>query len=134
LLCTPDNLTAWNARKACTKPETVLAELEFNRLMITRGPKSAESWSHRSWLIRTFLFPLKPEQVVTELQLAWFASSRKPHNYYAGVHRLRLLQWMTPAVKRNEQEKSRKWLRTHVSDSSGWWYHRTLLTTSPKDE
>ncbi|PXF46252.1 hypothetical protein BWQ96_03908 [Gracilariopsis chorda] len=134
LLTTPDNLTAWNARKAHTTRDNIATELEFSRLMLTRAPKSAESWSHRAWILREHAYPPSAEQMEIELQLAWFAASRSAHNYYAGVHRARLLPWLSESMAERERNKSRKWLQTHVTDASGWWYHRALRSAVSKDE
>lgn len=126
LLATPDNLTGWNARKAQTTRDNLATELQFSRLMLTRAPKSAESWSHRAWLLRQHAQPVPAERTEMELQLGWLAASRAAHNYYAGAHRARLLGWLSESMAARERRKSRKWLQTHVTDASGWWYHRAL--------
>lgn len=125
LLASSDYSSAWNTRKRCLLPDQVTDELRFNWLILTRSPKSAETWSHRSWVLRKFGFTSPCAQ--NELELAWIAASRAPNNYYAGVHRLRVVGKAPSECLLTELERSRKWLKTHVSDSSGWWYHRQLI-------
>lgn len=125
LIGSPDFLTAWNVRKAVFKRQDAEKELHFTALVLTRNPKSAETWTHRHWVFRTLGF--EKISIDTELQLAWMAATRVPCNYYATVHRLRLLPFLTDAELIGELEKSRKWLQTHVSDCSGWAYHRMLV-------
>lgn len=125
LLASPDYSTAWNVRKRNLLLHQVADELLFNSLILMRSPKSAETWSHRSWVLRTF--GCSSSQAQNELQLAWVAASRAPNNYYAGVHRHRVVQKPPKDFLLSELEHSRRWLRTNISDSSGWWYHRQLV-------
>lgn len=125
LVASPDYSTAWNVRKSALVPEMVGNELLFNALMLHRSPKSAESWAHRAWVIREF--GCKQQQLQNELDLAWMTSSRAASNYYAGVHRLRIIEKLPSSTLLVELQQSRKWLRTHISDSSGWWYQRLLF-------
>lgn len=127
LIASPDFLTAWNVRKAAFEPRDAEKELHFTMLVLTRNPKSAETWTHRHWVLRTLAF--KHFSIEGELQLAWMAATRVSCNYYATVHRLRLLPLLTNEHLCRELEHSRKWLKTHVSDCSGWVYHRMLVQT-----
>lgn len=126
LLASPDYSTAWNVRKLKLVPNQVADELLFNSLILMRSPKSAETWAHRSWILR--MFGCSSSQAQSELQLAWVAASRAPSNYYAGVHRLRVIHKTSEDFLLSELERSRTWLRTNISDSSGWWYHRQLVS------
>lgn len=121
LAASPDYFTAWNCRKMHISRETAAQELTFCKLLLTRSPKSAETWAHRAWVIRAYGC-----DIMDELAICWSTASRVPHNYYAGVHRLRMLPNMNVDVVRAEVAKAKKWLQIHVSDSSGWWYYRTL--------
>lgn len=125
LLVSPDFLTAWNVRKTAFKPCEAVDELHFTGLIITRNPKSAETWAHRHWVLRTVGFDRAC--LTDELRLTWMASSRVPCNYYATVHRLRILPFLSTTTVVQELGQSRAWLQTHGSDSSGWTYHRMLL-------
>lgn len=125
LLASPDFTTAWAVRKRQLPAGGAADELHFTWLVLTRSPKSAESWSHRAWVVRTC--GLSPRQAEAELALAWVAATRAASNYYAGVHRLRVVTSARGECIREEVGRSRKWLRTHAADSSGWWYHRQLI-------
>lgn len=126
LIASPDFLTAWNVRKTVFRPGDLRAELHFSYLVLTRSPKCAEAWAHRHWLIRS----VSPSCVHAdaELRLAWLAASRTFSNYYATVHRIRFIPTLDIPILLSELCQSRLWLRTHVSDSSGWTYHRALVT------
>lgn len=125
LLVSPDFLTAWNIRKASFKPQALDTELHFSALVITRSPKSAETWAHRDWIIRTV--GLDHIRHRDEILLTWMAASRAFCNYYAGVHRIRIIPAFNNATLLSELGRSRTWLRTHIGDSSGWTYHRAIL-------
>lgn len=125
LLVCPDYLTAWNVRKALFDSDFLDAELHFSSLILTRDPKSSESWTHRHWILKTVkMNGVSPH---TELNLAWMAASRAYSNYYATVHRIRLIDALDTETLTLELHTSRKWLRIHVGDSAGWTYHRRLL-------
>lgn len=125
LIVNPDYRSAWNLRKELIREDIVRSELLFSQLVLTRAPKSAETWAHRAWLLQKY--GCDGAQSERELEIAWRASSCAPNNYYAGVHRLRLLSHIPHHLLAEELIKGRKWLRTHVGDASGWWYHRALL-------
>lgn len=127
LLVCPGFLTAWNVRKALFTPALLAEELHFSMLVLTREPKSAETWAHRSWILKTS--EVRRVHIQAELRLAWMAASRAFSNYYSTVHRLRIIHMLDKEMLRDELQTSRKWLRTHVGDSSGWTYHRLLLRT-----
>lgn len=126
LLACPDFTTAWNVRKRRLVEPHVPDELHFNRLLLTRNPKSAETWAHRAWVLRKF--EASSPRPDAELEIAWVAASRATSNYYAGVHRSQIVSKVAVTLLRAEHEQSLKWLRTHLSDSSGWWYHRQLVS------
>lgn len=135
LTVNPDFTTAWNIRKSFLKlpslsAEKIQCELHFSSLLLTRAPKSGDTWSHRYWL----LLSNDNIDVEGELNLAWMAASRAFSNYYATVHRVRLFQLLGSEqldshTLNRELHNSRKWIATHVGDSSGWTYHRLLIRT-----
>lgn len=125
LIVSPDFLTAWNVRKTMFKREEVDRELHFSAIVLTRSPKSAEAWAHRHWIIHTVGVDCVQHSV--ELRLAWMAASRAFSNYYATVHRIRVLHAVDDVALSRELTTSRSWLRTHIGDSSGWTYHRAIL-------
>lgn len=136
LTVNPDFLTAWNIRKSAflrrDVPNKVQSELHFSYLILTRSPKSADAWAHRNWVLAKSGISAKIDMEM-ELKLAWMAASRAKANYYASVHRVRVLKRLCDdrhigAVLEHELSNSRQWLGSHVTDSSGWAYHRFLLT------
>jgi protein prenyltransferase alpha subunit repeat containing protein 1 len=133
----PDNATAWAVRKrvlndilrghsstadlAVECRELVDNELRFNALILSRSPKSVEAWSHRAWVLR--LVGWHRERVAIEFVIGWKAASAARANYYAGVHRIRALQWADADMIALQIARSREWLQRNISDSSGWWFH-----------
>ncbi len=126
LVVNPEHLRAWSIRKEHLSQTTVETELSFSALILRRGPKSGEAWSHRAWVLRHVEWT--PEIVEQELRIALIAATRAHSNYYAGVHRCRVLEHADERTFLKELEKNRTWLQMHVGDSSGWWYHCALLT------
>ncbi|KAK3606300.1 hypothetical protein CHS0354_037978 [Potamilus streckersoni] len=57
LLVNPECSTAWNIRKELIEADdiTVLEELKFGALILSKHPKSAEAFSHRKWVLGKFL-------------------------------------------------------------------------------
>lgn len=125
LVAVPDFASAWAVRKARMCAEGVSLELAFAALILRRSPKSAETWSHRAWVLRRFGWTA--ERATVELGLARVAASMAASNYYAGVQRLRAVPHAPKDVLVQELAQNRMWLHKHVGDSSGWWYHRILL-------
>lgn len=133
LVVNPDYMTAWSVRKeqlstACEKvydrncaQAVVARELSFVSLILRRNPKSAETWSHRSWILQNHGWD--STSINEELRVCELAASSASCNYYAGVHRLKTLRRSSENVVSSEILKNRLWLQLHVSDSSGWWYH-----------
>jgi Protein prenyltransferase alpha subunit repeat len=136
LVATPDYATAWAVRREelmRQKKEMKTAEIDkegdkelaFCSLILRRSPKSVEAWTHRAWVLRVFGWT--DERVRRELIFGLRAASAAPGNYYAGVHRARALRQAQPAVLASQVILSRNWLRRHVSDCSGWWYHTCAI-------
>jgi hypothetical protein len=136
LVATPDYATAWAVRREDLmrqKKEMKTAEIDkegdeelaFCSLILRRSPKSVEAWTHRAWVLRVFGWT--DERVRKELNLGLHAASAAPGNYYAGVHRARALRQAKPGVLASQVILSRDWLRRHVSDCSGWWYHTCAI-------
>lgn len=126
LLVAPDLTTAWNVRKHHLTSLHVSEELIFSAFVLSHSPKSAEAWAHRGWVLR--VFGCSQSQAMEELELAWNMASRAKSNYYAGVHRFRVFRLCSADFLRTEMKQSQTWLQKNVSDSSGWWYHRLLIT------
>lgn len=132
LFVCPDSLTAWNVRKARVTVDRASTELKFSQLILSRNPKSGETWAHRGWVLRNFECGIS--QLEEELILLWKFVSRAASNYYAGVHRMRIIPHVASESISKELYRSRKWLQSHVGDASGWWYHRKLLEMLPNSD
>lgn len=126
LLVAPDFTTAWNVRKQYLNSLHVSEELSFSALVLSSSPKSSEAWAHRGWVLR--VFGCSQSQAMEELELAWNMASRAKSNYYAGVHRFRVFRLCSNNFLGTEMERSQAWLQKNVGDSSGWWYHRQLIS------
>jgi hypothetical protein len=133
LAVNPDHVTAWNVRKRLlvedlrekAASDRARDELKFTAVILCRGPKSAETWSHRAWVLRTCGWTAGRAE--DELAVGWKAASASACNYYAGVQRGRALAHVTTAALLREGAASRQWLQLHVSDCSGWWHHTRVL-------
>ena len=125
ILANPDFATAWAVRKEFFERASFKSELHFCYLVLGRSPKSSETWAHRAWLLRCYGW--SADIVEKEFGIAREAASRVKSNYYAGVHRLETLKHASRAQICKELTENRLWLQMHVGDSSGWWYHRTVL-------
>lgn len=137
LAVNPDYATAWSVRKELLlqsggeilnddwSTSAPARELSFVSLILRRDPKSVEAWSHRSWVFRNYGW--HGSSIAEELRVCAVAASSAPCNYYAGVHRLRVLRRASYDVVLQEIAETRQWLQTHVSDSSGWWYHMSAV-------
>lgn len=124
LVAVPDDLRAWGARKRAVEME-VRKELALCALILTRAPKAACAWTHRAWILRRV--ELSDEMLREELAVARGAASRAKANYYAGVHRARLLPELGVDLLTDQLADGRVWLQTHPTDASGWWWHGALL-------
>jgi len=148
LVSCPDNLTAWNVRKRklCANENLpglytsqLKEELRFSKLIIKRAPKSVEAWAHRNWTLRRIysLANTNATQLVQlekELDLAREMAGKMFANYYAGVHRGRILARIDTKAALREVEASRNFLKTHPKDPSAWHVHRTALTIANQSQ
>jgi Protein prenyltransferase alpha subunit repeat len=141
LVATPDYATAWAIRREEIMRRTQKAaeiesdaaaddELALCALILSRSPKSVEAWTHRSWVLRVFGWTDK--RVETELELCVQAASAASCNYYAGVHRAQSVARATPHALVAQVTLSREWLKRHVSDCSGWWFHTHAMILTCK--
>lgn len=103
-----------------------MAEIHFSYLILTRAPKSAETWAYRRRLIRTLGVHHIPRAF--ELRLTRLAANRVFSNYYATLHHVYVLPALDVDYIVLELIGNRKWLRTHNADSPDWTYHRGLLS------
>lgn len=147
LFVNPDYNSAWNARKCHIEKYQYDDELRLVELLLAgRMPKSCDTWAHRHWVLRQ----AGRACLRRELRIGNVCATRAFSNYYAQVHRVRVLQWATTTRCKDEETvtvfiegggsvscelldevvRQRKWLATHVGDSAGWAYHRALFTVA----
>ncbi|KAL4623155.1 protein prenyltransferase alpha subunit repeat-containing protein 1 [Arapaima gigas] len=122
LLLNPDFTTAWNVRKELVQCGALNTErdLYLGKLVLTKFPKSPETWIHRRWVLQQVLRQFRPStpgaehkemgqveqsqaQAATqaerlqrilqeEMQVCGEAAGRYPSNYNAWSHRIWVLQ------------------------------------------
>ncbi|ESP05302.1 hypothetical protein LOTGIDRAFT_102637 [Lottia gigantea] len=158
LLVNPECYTAWNIRKECVESCTLNIEddLKLGRLILTKHPKSPETFIHRRWLLQRYInqclifLPtnqnsssnntLIPVQLNTNIQrlvtqefaVCLHAAEHYPCNYHAWSHRIWLIQTAynnSIQVLLTELQKTIIWFAQHVSDHSGFHYRQFLLTS-----
>jgi protein prenyltransferase alpha subunit repeat containing protein 1 len=110
LLIKGDFPTAFNCRKSVIEQGLgdVWAEIKFTALLFTQHAKCPSGWQHRRWCLQyshmlrlesriahVTSFTLSPGEVETERELCREMTDKHPKNYYAWVHRLWLLQFMS---------------------------------------
>jgi len=131
LIVNADNYTAWNWRKKrCIAADDWKwpSELEWNAAILSKHPKSGESWAHRKYVCGRMLGAsgeFSAEVCDRELDICLEAALVYPRNYYAWSH-LRWISthstasWCATAVHR-----VKGFIQGHVGDGSAWhalWY------------
>ena len=113
LLIKGDFPVAFNSRKLLLERQCICIrkEIQFTAMLFTLHGKCPSGWQHRRWCLlrrrfesaRTGHAPnehaishLSASEVETERELCREMAEKHPKNYYAWVHRLWLLQYMTP--------------------------------------
>ncbi|CAM9492299.1 protein prenyltransferase alpha subunit repeat-containing protein 1 isoform X1 [Lampetra fluviatilis] len=154
LLLNPDCTTAWNVRKELIAANLLepRKDLRLGSLALTKFPKSPETWIHRRWVLQRLLnsqerarasaddgdeFAAARAEAVWhlvqgEMSVCRAAAERYPSNYNAWSHRIWVLQNVARcSVKAllTELAATEPWVRTHVSDHSGFHYRQFLLNS-----
>eukprot|EP00058_Branchiostoma_floridae_P001218 XP_002586706.1 hypothetical protein BRAFLDRAFT_217651 [Branchiostoma floridae] len=151
LLVQADCLTAWNIRKELVEAEDLksIQDLKFAALVLTKHPKSSETFAHRRWLLKQVVqktsstslqphprgrkaeLPCDEKLLEAELAVCQRSAERYPSNYYAWTHRA----WVVENVARchykilmRELSDTRHWISRHISDHSGLQYRQFLIT------
>ncbi|XP_048847959.1 protein prenyltransferase alpha subunit repeat-containing protein 1 [Brienomyrus brachyistius] len=158
LLLNPDFTTAWNVRKELAQCGVLNPErdLYLGKLVLTKFPKSPETWIHRRWVLQQVLRQCRPhateqkepgevelggaqgsppderlQRVLRqEMKVCAEAASRYPSNYNAWSHRIWVLQNLAMGnlkILHDELSSMKLWVSTHVSDHSGFHYRQFLL-------
>jgi protein prenyltransferase alpha subunit repeat containing protein 1 len=139
LLINADNYTAWNRRKVhYLSTHNALSELEFCDLVLSKHPKSGETWAHRMYVIKTYLASY-PDVLEHEVDVCLTYAHTYKRNYHAWRH------WTTICILYAEYLRSdhqliqswllrlRTWCNAHVSDHSAL-HMRTQLYQYVADE
>lgn len=136
ILINPDMQLAWNIRKELflCKQTTFQEELKFSQLVLTRKPKCSEVFSHRRWLMEHNLPSYTTDRanniLQEELKVCIMAAEKYRCNYYAWTYRIWLMDTFVhgnPLMLESEIQLTREWVRSHVSDCSGFHYRQYLL-------
>lgn len=102
LLIKGDNPMAFIARKHLIENHCYSenSEISLLNVVFTKHPKSPSGWQHRRWCISR-MFPNEIPQIMLQTELACCEKfcDLYPKNYYAWIHRLWLLKFMTIDVR-----------------------------------
>ncbi len=155
LMFNADNATAWNIRKRLIQQEqyNVKDDLTFSALILSKHPKSPETFAHRKWLLvklkqqtvgsfteQSCVKGTRQDQVVSqemqdivnrELEVCTSAARKYRNNYHAWTHRIWLLKTYCPSnpdILESELEFTSVWMSHNVSDFSGYHYRQVVLT------
>ncbi|XP_023659021.2 protein prenyltransferase alpha subunit repeat-containing protein 1 [Paramormyrops kingsleyae] len=158
LLLNPDFTTAWNVRKELAQCGVLNPErdLYLGKLVLTKFPKSPETWIHRRWVLQQVLRQCRPRAAEQkepgevelggaqgsppnerlrrvlrdEMKVCAEAAGRYPSNYNAWSHRIWVLQNLAKGnlkILYDELSSMKLWVSTHVSDHSGFHYRQFLM-------
>lgn len=119
VLAAPENVTAWNARKAACTERTAHREWHVTGVLLSSHTeklcKSPLAWYHRRWLAARFALPTPLE---AEFRLVLAAAERHASLYVAWGH----LRWACARAPRRDALVP--WMadacRRHLSDASVW--------------
>ena len=156
LMFNADNATAWNIRKNLIQQEkyNVKDDLTFSALILSKHPKSPETFAHRKWLfLKLKDRPVTPftkqscvkgttqDQVLSremrdivdrELEVCTSAARKYRNNYHAWTHRIWLLKtysFSNARILESELDFTSVWMTENVSDFSGYHYRQVVLST-----
>uniref|UniRef100_A0A8C5XUU3 Protein prenyltransferase alpha subunit repeat containing 1 n=1 Tax=Microcebus murinus TaxID=30608 RepID=A0A8C5XUU3_MICMU len=150
LLLSPDFTTAWNVRKELILSGTLnpIKDLHLGKLVLTKFPKSPETWIHRRWVLQQLIQETSLPSFVTkgnlgtiptertlwliqeEMKVCGEAAGRYPSNYNAWSHRIWVLQHVAKLdvkILLDELSSTQHWASLLVSDHSGFHCRQFLL-------
>jgi protein prenyltransferase alpha subunit repeat containing protein 1 len=88
-------------------------ELQLSSLVLSKHPKSGETWAHRRWVLEMLeLFDRQGEIAICEKTAEIYAK-----NYYAWTHRRWIFggKHITVEDFLKEIERVQSWIRSHIS-------------------
>ncbi|XP_046861277.1 protein prenyltransferase alpha subunit repeat-containing protein 1-B-like [Xenia sp. Carnegie-2017] len=137
LLLHSEDYTVWNIRKLYVSiqatEELWRNELAFTELVLTKQPRSAETFTHRRWLLKRGHLQwkyLKTVDIQKEFELTLACAERYPCNYVSWDHRCWLSGYFVQGdVTWLETEliSTKDWLWRHVSDNCVYHYRQHVL-------
>lgn len=145
VIVSADHYSAWNVRKQLVVQGhiTSLEELHLTSVVLTKQPKSIDTWAHRKWLVNRQSSPLLVGTCETAQHMAMcdLVLARSPRNYHCWAFRTYVMQRLYvvqehqettdtgfQALLRAELVQSMDWTQVHISDHSGWVYRMELLS------
>lgn len=148
LLLNPEFKTVWNFRRSLIASNRLLIDddLKFSELVLSRKPRNPEVFSYREFLLQR-LPNISLRSLKHELDLTLKSSSKYFRNYYSWSHRIWFMTNLRPRIERKRSsglksgmsvesfdqllfddiETTRNFIRSHVSDFSGYQYIQFLI-------
>ena len=133
---------AWNARKrlffGSLDESTYRREISLDDLVLTKHPKTEETWAYRQWLIKQMYQGAElPTAVASEeFEACTRGVVSYPRNYYAWEHRLWVMKHTSDAeLLKKELFWTEKWIVKNSSDHSALTYRQNVFKKLyPDDE
>lgn len=164
LLANPAHQSALSIRKQLVQENLIDAEHELRTtealLTLRDGSKQSILWHHRRWLLRRLFltvierFPpladddsllyyqIPADALRSELKIASRASETYHRNYFAWLHRFKVLEALSSLARSSPSRDSyrrllaeeyaaiQQWVERHVSDYTAMQYMRSLYTVA----
>eukprot|EP01122_Echinamoeba_exundans_P014804 TRINITY_DN6789_c0_g1_i1.p1 TRINITY_DN6789_c0_g1~~TRINITY_DN6789_c0_g1_i1.p1 ORF type:complete len:480 (+),score=74.13 TRINITY_DN6789_c0_g1_i1:86-1441(+) len=136
LVLNADSYTAWNLRKkfVAISPENLRDELKFTSFILTKHPKSIETWVQRRWALERLVILegqdlLSTTEYQEERRVVHAALRNHRRNYYAWRH----MTWLLPRTKLadllGEWRDISRFCREFPSDHSAHSFKMALMET-----
>lgn len=137
LLVNAECYTVWNIRKELISAGILSLEddIKFSALVLSKHPRSAETFAHRRWTIGQLEKHKGQNEFVhcclrSELAISLRAAESYADNYTAWSHRSWLVERFMKDMKKRlfcELQVMRKWTERHISDNCGFHHKQVLL-------
>lgn len=129
LLIKGDQPIAINYRKLLIKRKFITSndELIFMNILFTKHPKSPSCWQHRRYCLEHLDNQIQEITALSEIQICTQSAELYPKNYYAWVHRLIMLKYISLESLEGELDFISLWLYSHISDHSAINHYYQVL-------
>ncbi|XP_031564585.1 protein prenyltransferase alpha subunit repeat-containing protein 1-like [Actinia tenebrosa] len=137
LLLSAECYTVWNMRKelVMTSVLNIDDDLQLSSLILSKHPRSAETFSHRKWLIVQYVKQKGRSKYIQEwlrkeLCICLYCADHYSDNYVAWTHRGWITEEFIDSKKKylSELHAMEKWVQMHISDHCGFHFRQKLLT------